>query len=240
MSNLILNTEGNLKDYLVRKYIENGFDVHYADNIDEAHRLINEQEITNIFIDYPEKKEEWLELLIEVQMEERPYQLQIVFRTDETGLETLRFLQLIRPVGILSPVYTDQEVFEKLYKIFKLDNNERERRVHVRVIPADKENITINIKIPSADMISSGKITDISMGGLAFEFEDKLVHSAIKEEQILKDTELKLNGESFTVNLKVIYNDSTSDGFFTACMFLNPSDYLLNKLSRIIYTGIQH
>jgi hypothetical protein len=71
--------------------------------------------------------------------------------------------------GFLLKPYQDKEIYEKLRKLLERCQVPNDRRRHIRVKPDPDELLRLSFRLPGSPNLISGKIIDISVGGVAVE-----------------------------------------------------------------------
>ncbi len=104
-----------------------------------------------------------------------------VLRTDAKYSNTKVIVHVLNPskqfvvemlklgiVGYLLKPFNEKEIIPRLHNILEKANVHIPEREHVRVKPDESDNVTIAFRSPVTHKMINGKVTDISVGGVAF------------------------------------------------------------------------
>ncbi len=227
---LLLNMRENLKNYLVRKFIEEDIEVLHENNIKEARKLVKEKEIDSIVINFEVNDDKWYELLDEAQHKSGSHIVKIIVIIRKTNREFIQKLLMIGTVNFISASTRAEETYEKVRSTLNIYSDIYERRKYARVISTKDDKLYINFPIPNTEKLVKGKIVNISMGGIAFELEDKDYSTLFRDGQTIEKVQINLGGKLFLVKLQVIRR-----GPITAGKFLTVNDSFLTALANFIY-----
>ena len=131
--------------------------------------LKSQPDISVAIVDLDSKEvqgEALLSDLREVCPQGRP---QVIVQSVQSNRELVVRVMEYGVSGYLVKPYQDKELYEKLKKVLERCHVPNERRRHIRVRPDPDELLRLNFKLPSKPGMISGKIIDISVGGVAIE-----------------------------------------------------------------------
>jgi CheY-like chemotaxis protein len=108
-------------------------------------------------------------LLADLREARQPGCPQVIVQSVQSNRELVVRVMEYGVAGYLVKPYKDKELYEKLKKVLESCRVSDERRRHIRVRPDPEELLRLAFKLPSEPGLISGKIIDISVGGVAIE-----------------------------------------------------------------------
>ena len=131
--------------------------------------LKNQPDINVAIVDLDSKEVQGEALLSDLREASRPGRLQLIVQSVQSSRELVVRVMECGVAGYLVKPYQDKELYEKLKKVLERCQVPNERRRHIRVKPDPEELLRLHFKLPSKPGLISGKIIDISVGGVAIE-----------------------------------------------------------------------
>jgi two-component system OmpR family response regulator len=120
-------------------------------------------------IDIDSQEAEGSELVNDLKGSPQTRSIKIIVHTIQSNKEFVVRLVELGVLGYLLKPYDETEIFPKLKKILaKLESHDSQRR-HIRVQPDPEELLRVHFRLPGHKSLVSGKILDISVGGMALE-----------------------------------------------------------------------
>jgi len=135
--------------------------------------------------------------------------------------------------GIILKPIVPKVFLVKFSTILEKININIERRKHIRVTPLPQDNAKIVIPTPKREV--SGKITAITINGMAFEWEDPYSKNDFKEKEIIKN--IRVNIKNMKIELDGITVRIEKSLVFIK--FINLADYEMTVISSYIYEGMK-
>jgi DNA-binding response OmpR family regulator len=120
-------------------------------------------------VDLDSKEVQGEALLSDLREACQPGCLQVIVQSVQTNRELVVRVMEYGVAGYLVKPYQDKELYEKLKKVLERCQVPNDRRRHIRVKPDPDELLRLHFKLPSKPGLISGKIIDISVGGVAIE-----------------------------------------------------------------------
>jgi len=141
-----------------------------AANRQEALDTLKSQPDINVaIVDLDSKEVQGEALLGDLREACQPGRLQVIVQSVLSNRELVVRLMEYGVAGYLVKPYQDKELYEKLKKVLERCQVPNERRRHIRVRPDPDELLRLYFKLPAKPGMISGKIIDISVGGVAIE-----------------------------------------------------------------------
>jgi two-component system OmpR family response regulator len=125
--------------------------------------------IDGAIIDIDSQEAEGRQLIDDLKSSEATRTIKIIVHTIQSNKDLVVRLVELGVLGYLLKPYDEKEIFPKLKKILpKLESHDTQRR-HIRVQPDPEELLRAHFNVPGYEKLVSGKILDISVGGMALE-----------------------------------------------------------------------
>ena len=136
--------------------------------------LDKDNEIDTAIVDVDNKDTEGLELIQEIKNSEKTQRMTIIVHSAQSSREFVTKTMAMGIHGYLLKPFQEDKTFQRL-KTILIDNPDlqSEKRQHIRVNPDPNELLRLHFRISGYDKLVSGRIRNISMGGVALE-----LHSA--------------------------------------------------------------
>lgn len=126
-------------------------------------------EISGAIIDIDSREIEGIELIRELRESTATRGLRIVVHTVQSSKELVIKMMELGVVGYLLKPYREDAAYGKLKKVLARSASHNSARKHIRVRPDPQELLRLHFKLPGYPSLISGKIVDISVGGVAVE-----------------------------------------------------------------------
>jgi DNA-binding response OmpR family regulator len=110
--------------------------------------------------------------------------IKIIVHTIQSNREAVLKMLNLGIIGYLLKPYRESETPAKLGKILQRIEGQ-EKRSHIRVTPDPQDLLRVHFRVPGYPHLVSGKITNLSMGGLAME-----LYSPVNPPALDKDTHI--------------------------------------------------
>ncbi len=141
-----------------------------AANRKEALDTLKSQPDINVaIVDLDSKEVQGEALLSDLREACQPGRPQVIVQSVQSNRELVVRVMEYGVAGYLVKPYKDKELYEKLKKVLERCQVPNERRRHIRVRPDPDELLRLHFKLSSKPGMISGKIIDISVGGVAIE-----------------------------------------------------------------------
>ena len=141
-----------------------------AANRREALDILKAQpEINVAIVDLDGKDVQGEQLLHDLRESGKPAGPKVIVQSVQSNRELVVRMMEYGVAGFLLKPYQDKEIYEKLRKVLEHCRVPNDRRRHIRVKPDPDELLRLHFKLPGNPSLISGKIIDISVGGVAVE-----------------------------------------------------------------------
>jgi CheY-like chemotaxis protein len=131
--------------------------------------LKNQPDINVAIVDLDSKEVQGEQLLQELRQSGEQSGPKVIVQSVQSSRELVVRMMDYGVAGFLLKPYQDQEIYEKLRKVLERCQIPNDRRRHIRVKPDPDELLRLAFKLPSKPGLISGRIIDLSVGGVAIE-----------------------------------------------------------------------
>jgi len=147
-----------------------GFQGLPAANRQEALDILKRQPDINVaIVDLDSKEVQGEALLRDLRASGKPNGPKVIVQSVQSSRELVVKIMEYGVAGFLLKPYQDKEIYEKLRKVLEHCQVPNDRRRHIRVKPDPDELLRLHFKLSGNPSLISGKIIDISVGGVAIE-----------------------------------------------------------------------
>ncbi|RPJ08125.1 MAG: response regulator [Spirochaetaceae bacterium] len=173
---------------------------------EEALKDVNSRpDIGGAIIDIDNKKIKGLEFIKELQASAKASRIKIIVHTIQSHRDTVTSMAEMGVEGFLLKPFHEAETFKKLKNIIShFDKSETNQRKHIRVIPHPDELMRVHFKVSGHPQLVSGKIVNISMGGLAIELVTPAPAEIVKSGTAIPKIQFSLFGSELSPNGEII------------------------------------
>ncbi len=155
-----------------------------------------EEDLFSAIVDIDNKEVEGVELIKELKQNPKTMDIKIIVHTIQSNREAVIKMLEMGIIGYLLKPYNETETYDKLNKIFnRLEGGEK--RKHIRITPDPEDLLRVYFRITGYPHLISGKIVNLSMGGLALE-----LYSPVEQQLLTVNTHI--SSIHFTLGSKQI------------------------------------
>jgi two-component system chemotaxis response regulator CheY len=190
--------------------------------------------IDGAIVDIDNKEVEGIALISDLRGAESTRGISVIVHTIQTSKDSVLRMVDLGVAGYLLKPFDPDKAKAKLAAIFaKLATHNSQRR-HIRVKPSADELARVSFRLGRSTQLTSGRIVDISVGGMAAELFNPPESDAISQGTALSRMEISLAGKVFSPSASVVLYKSN----VLAVRFeiLNPTDK--KTLERYIFKSI--
>jgi CheY-like chemotaxis protein len=131
--------------------------------------LRSSQEVDGAIIDLDSKEVDGVNLIAELRAKEDTQHLSIIAHSVQSSKELVNKMMECGVIGYLLKPYNEKDAAQKLKQVLARGENHHTQRKHIRVRPDPDELLRLHFKLPGNPSLISGKVVDISVGGVAVE-----------------------------------------------------------------------
>jgi len=196
--------------------------------------LKNNRDISGIIVDIDNKDVEGIKLVQYLRENDDTKEIKVIVHTVKTSKDFVVKMAELGIAGYLLKPFEEKQTYKKLQKILSNLEDHYTGRKHIRVKPEPDELLRLHFRIPGYQKLLSGKIVDISMGGVAVELFN------LPEKQILFPGKIipALNFVVGTRQLSPSGEVVLQKGNLTAIKFIKMGNEDKNNLARFIFKRV--
>ncbi len=125
--------------------------------------------VEGVIVDIDNKDVEGMQLVSELKEGEQTRRISVIVHTIQTSKDVVMRLVDLGVAGYLLKPFTPETAKIKLASIFSKLATHNSQRKHIRVKPDPQELARVSFRVPPSSQLVSGRIVDISLGGMAAE-----------------------------------------------------------------------
>jgi len=176
-----------------------------AANRQEALDILKSHPNINVaIVDLDSKEVRGEALLRDLHSSGKPSGLKVIAQSVQSSRELVVKMMEYGVAGFLVKPYLDKEIYDKLRRILERCQVSNERRRHILVKPDPDELLRLHFKLPGNPSLISGKIIDISVGGVAIELLNPPEAGALRPGVQIPGIQFTLNHKQFAPPGKVV------------------------------------
>ncbi len=205
MDYLVAEATANIRESLCYALLSFGIKgVPVASRAEALEILKSRSNIGGAIIDLDSKDVAGAELIRELRETESSQHLAIIAHTVQSSKELVTRMMEYGVVGFLLKPYNEKEIYSKLKKVLARAESHNSQRKHIRVRPDPEELLRLHFKIEGYGSLISGRIVDISVGGVAVELFNPPPAGILTHGTQIRNIRFTVNRKAFSPPGKVI------------------------------------
>lgn len=206
---LVADASSTIRESLCYVLLSFGIKGYPVSSFQTAKSALQENpDIIGAIIDIDSKEIEGIDLIEYIKKSENTKTANIIVHTVQSSKDLVVKMVDLGVVGYLLKPYNEELIFPKLKKILEKSENHNRMRKHIRVRPDPEELLRISFRVPGCPNLISGKVVDISVGGIAAELLNPPEENILKPGTHIPDIKFTVNSKQFSPSGKVILNKS--------------------------------
>lgn len=205
MDYLVAEAAANIRESLCYVLLSFGVKgVPVANKQEALQALQNEKEIGGAIIDLDSKEVDGINLIADLRAQESTQHLTVIVHTVQSSKELVDKMMEYGVIGYLLKPYVQKEIASKLKKVLDRGVDHNAQRKHIRVRPDPNELLRLHFKLPRQSSLISGRVVDISVGGVAVELFNPPAPGVLTPGTSIPNIQFTLNRKAFAPPGKVI------------------------------------
>jgi two-component system OmpR family response regulator len=169
-----------------------------------AEALGKNEAVDGAIVDIDNKDVDGIQLIRDLKESEKTRGMSVIVHTVQTSKDFVMRMVDLGVAGYLLKPFDQDAAKAKLTSIFsKLATHNSQRR-HIRIRPSADELARVSFRVGTSTQLTSGKIVDISLGGMATELFNPPDDGAISTGTALTRMEISLAGKVLTPSSSVV------------------------------------
>jgi c-di-GMP-binding flagellar brake protein YcgR len=234
--NIITNTSFTaLQSSLAHILIPDGMNLVRMNTVDEVIACIPSRGLVCLIDDNGGDIKLVIKKIMDLKKDETKKSARIFVITKTGDQELVKFLTQAGADAVFQSSLHYETIAEKFYiYLQKIVSEQHHERKYVRIKPGPNDDADIKFLIPSNKSYIKGKITDISMGGVAAKFKVEEI-ALLADGEEYTSCQMTLDRKNIVVDLKLV----KKGGELVAFSFNKIRDSFRDSLSDYIFNKIQ-
>ena len=172
----------------------------------QAARLVLDRgdSVEGVIVDIDNKEVEGIQLVTDLKEGEQTRRLSIIVHTIQTNKDVVMRMVDLGVAGYLLKPFSPEAAKSKLAAIFAKLATHNSQRKHIRVKPDPQELARVSFRIPPSAQLVSGRVVDISLGGMAAELFNLPPTLSLIPGMTLTAMEISVSGKVLTPSTSVV------------------------------------
>jgi DNA-binding response OmpR family regulator len=205
MDYLVAEASRNTRESLCYVLLSMGIKgIPVANKQEALETLQNQPKIEGAIIDLDSKEVDGAELITELRAQENTQQLSIIAHSVQSSKDLVNKMMEYGVIGYLLKPYVEKEASAKLKKILARGESHNAQRKHIRVRPDPNELLRLHFKLKGQSSLISGRVIDISVGGVAVELFNPPASGVLTPGTQIPSIQFTLNRKAFSPPGKVV------------------------------------
>ncbi len=205
MDYLVAEATQSIRESLCYVLLSLGIKGIPVSNKQEALETLQSNEaVGGAIIDLDSREMDGVNLIAELREKESTQHLSIIAHSVQSSKELVNKMMESGVIGYLLKPYNGKDASQKLKKVLARGNNHHTQRKHIRVRPDPDELLRLHFKLPGNPSLISGKVVDISVGGVAVELFNPPSPGVLVPGTQIPNIQFTVNRKAFSPPGKVI------------------------------------
>ncbi len=237
MYTILIDLPEKLRDFLTLKFLTMGIKLFIGESQKQVTDIVEKHGPCYIFVNLNTFNNPWLPFLAHIRQYKNDDEYKFVILSNKTDREFVQTLLLLNVEGLIPANLEIEEIYKRLDSILtkqgSANNNKRE---YERVVPRENDDISMSLSVPNSSIILTGKVLNISIGGIAFQLENKGESRWLDVGLVIESAQLKLNRKLGITGIKIVaIKDNLVGG-----RFVKSTDFFYNLLGRYLLERISN
>jgi DNA-binding response OmpR family regulator len=160
--------------------------------------------VEGVIVDIDNKDADGIQLVTELREGEMTRRLPVIAHTIQTSREAVMRMVDLGVAGCLLKPFTAEAARSKLAAVFSKLATHNSQRKHIRVKPDPQELVRVSFRVPPSPQLVSGRVVDISLGGMAAELFNLPPSLSLTPGTTLTGMEIFLSGKEIAPSSSVV------------------------------------
>jgi two-component system chemotaxis response regulator CheY len=160
--------------------------------------------IDGAIVDIDNKSVDGVQLINDLKANDRTRGMSVIVHTVQSSKELVMSMVELGVAGYLLKPFKPETAKAKLAVIFSKLSTHNSQRRHIRVKPDPDELVRVSFRIPNESHLVSGRIVDISLGGMAVELFNPPPEEIFTSGAMLSQMKFALSGKEIAPQASVV------------------------------------
>lgn len=234
MNVLLYEPINQIQVLMVNTLIQNGIMVFATANKFDILGRLHANQFPILIADCSAEETEVINILKDIKKDEAIASTKVILHTKTPSREFLVEMVKIGVSGFIAKPFQAEPFMARFNAILAKFGTAAAERKHIRIKPDPKDNAGVTVRSAVSFKLISGRVHDISMGGVLFQSMTPLEESDLALKQLIKNVQLKFRLTTIEVSAVVVAKKDNT----VALKFFQVSDYDKNLLSKYIYENM--
>lgn len=235
MKILLYEPINQIQVLLVSTLIQNGFKVFALSNKFEIIPSLTKAKYDLLICDTSKDDEQMIDVIKDIKSEEALKGVHIILHVKSASKDFLMDMVKVGVSGFILKPFVPAVFTEKFNQLVnRIQGEHTSQRKHIRISPGERESAQVSVRSNTTFKLLTGKVINISMGGVLFSLIGTVEDAEISVKQLLKNVQIKFRTSTIETNAVVVAKKSNA----IALKFFSMPDYDKNILSRYIYENM--
>jgi two-component system chemotaxis response regulator CheY len=175
-----------------------------ADRAAAMNALSTGEAIEGAIIDIDNKSVDGVQLINDLKENAHTRGMSIIVHTVQTSKELVMSMVELGVAGYLLKPFKPETAKTKLATIFSKLSTHNSQRRHIRVKPDPDQMVRVSFRVPNESHLLSGRIVDISLGGMAVELFNPPATEIFSSGVMLSQVKFALSGKELSPQASVV------------------------------------
>jgi len=219
-----------LKDFLTLKFLSMGLEIYIGDSPKAVESILEKKGKGYLFVRVDQLNSNWLQFLARLRQYKPDDSFNLLILSDKSDREFIQTLLLLNVTSLIPGNIEQEEIYKRLHKVLTSGDVGHEQRQFQRVTPRENDDISINLSVPNSSTIITGKIINLSIGGIAIQLSGTGEARWLGNGLVIESAQIRMNGKIGMTGLKIVAIKDT----IIAAKFMRPTEYFFNLLGRYL------
>lgn len=234
MNVLLYEPINQVQVLMVNALIQNGIMVFATTNRFDVLGRLHANKFPILIADCGSDDADVITIVKDIKKDEAIAATKIILHTKTPSREFLTDMVKIGVSGFIAKPFQTEAFMARFNTIMAKFGSASAERKHIRIKPDPKDNASITVRSAATFKLISGRVHDISMGGVLFQSASSLEEADLAVKQLIKNVQLKFRLTTIEVSAVVVAKKDNT----IALKFFQISDYDKNLLSKYIYENM--
>lgn len=189
---LVLDFSTQVREGFITTLIPAGFEVIAVKDKKELIPTIAKVPFDIAVLEVNEQDKEIVQIIKLLRSDQRFQNIKLIVHINSPSKQFIVDMIKAGVAGYLLKPFNERDLLARFQKILVQANIEMKERRHVRVKPDPKDNIIVTFRSPSTHKMISGKVIDISAGGVAFSLFGTVSDEDLQVKQFINNFQIQI------------------------------------------------
>ncbi|MBI4977997.1 MAG: response regulator [Spirochaetes bacterium] len=228
---LVLDFSTQVRESFITTLLPAGFEVIAIKEKKELIPTIAKMPFDIAVLEVVESDKEIIQMIRMLRADPRFANIKIIVHINSPSKQFIIDMIKAGVAGYLIKPFAEKGLLTRFQNILTKANIEMKERRHVRVKPDPKDNIIVTFRSPTTHKVISGKVLDISAGGVAFSLFGAVTDEDLAVRQFVNNFQIQIERVRATTPALIIAKQEK----ICAVQYYKIQDFDLNIICKYVY-----